>query len=151
MEVLISHLGRIEYQLEEVITFEGGLYGFEAQHRFIIVQGGTDSIFSYLQCIEAPFTTFVVCQPRDAVLDYVLSMERRDYDALGFENEADMLILTIATIPEKIEDLSINLLGPIVINTKNKMGKQVIDQNSEYVTKHKIYQSIETQAKAKVG
>ena len=48
---------------------------------------------------------------------------------------ADFVIITI---PENIEDISANLLGPVVINCETNVGRQVISLNTDYTTKHRI-------------
>ena len=139
MEVLSSRIGRIEYRSEETIWFEEGLYGFEHLHRFILAQGGAETFFHYLISLDDPQVVFVVCDPKTVVGGYVLSIQRREYDALGVKAPEELLTFAIATIPERIEDMTVNLLGPVLVNAGNFKGRQVIDHNPDYSTKHRVF------------
>ena len=72
------------------------------------------------------------------------------YDAVENANakaNGDGLIyLVIAVIYENIDESTVNLLGPVVINPKSKIGAQIIlessePQNSEYKIKHRIFKN----------
>jgi flagellar assembly factor FliW len=141
MEVLSSRIGQVEYRPEETLWFEEGLYGFEHLKRFILVQGGADTFFHYLVSLDDPQVVFVVCDPKAVVADYVLSIQKREYDLLGVKDPVQLLTFVIATIPDRVEDMTVNMLGPILVNAENFKGKQVIDQNPEYATKHRVFEA----------
>jgi flagellar assembly factor FliW len=42
----------------------------------------------------------------------------------------------IATVPALIEDLSINIKSPVVLNPKTRKARQVILQNPDYPVKY---------------
>ena len=52
----------------------------------------------------------------------------------------DLIFLVIATVPSSIEDLSLNIKSPIVLNPKTKKARQVILQNSDYTVRYKPFQ-----------
>jgi flagellar assembly factor FliW len=49
-----------------------------------------------------------------------------------------LLVLGICTVPDEFSDISINLLGPLVINTASRLGKQVVLNRSPYSTQHRL-------------
>ncbi|MBL8993562.1 MAG: flagellar assembly protein FliW [Spirochaetia bacterium] len=138
MEVIVSHLGRIEYDPAEVIEFAEGLYGFEHLHRFIYVEAQGDSLFGFLQSLDDAQVAFVVAIPGKFIPGYSLSIFKKDYDFLDVRSREELLDLAIVTVPENIEETSANLLGPVLINVRTKKGRQVISQSTEYGTKHRI-------------
>ncbi len=82
MEVIVSHLGRIEYDPNEAITFDDGLYGFEHLRKFIYVEAQGDALFGFLQSIEEPSVAFVVAIPGKFIPGYTLSIFKKDYEIL---------------------------------------------------------------------
>ena len=67
-------------------------------------------------------------------------MEDEYLKPLGELNGDNMLVLTTISIPNgKIEDMTINLKGPIVINADSRLANQVIAINQEYEVKFPIY------------
>ncbi len=54
-----------------------------------------------------------------------------------------VLVYNILTIPEQIDKMTANLLGPIIINREDLIGKQVILNDSKYTTKHLLFKQRE--------
>lgn len=139
MEILSTRIGNIPYNPAEVIRFEEGLFGFETLREFILVNGGEDSYFMYLISLEDPSVIFVVCDPKVFIPEYTLSIHRREVEAIGSADGTNILNLVIATVPDSVDDMTINLLGPILIHGTTLKGRQVIDQNPDYGTKHRVF------------
>ena len=59
--------------------------------------------------------------------------------ALGDLKEENTFVLVTVTVPEQIEDLSINLKAPIVINVDERLASQIIVEEN-YPVKYKIYE-----------
>ena len=53
------------------------------------------------------------------------------------------------TVPKNIEDFSVNLKAPIVINMENRKGVQLIVED-DYPVKYKVYQLLK-EKKEKAG
>ena len=49
-----------------------------------------------------------------------------------------MIVLLLATIPKDVKEASVNMRAPLVINSDNRKGMQIIVENKEYEIKHKI-------------
>lgn len=43
------------------------------------------------------------------------------------------------TVPEQIEQMSVNLKAPIIVNADTRKGAQIICDNNDYEVKYKIY------------
>ena len=48
----------------------------------------------------------------------------------------------IITVPEDPAKISANLMGPIVVNRKTRVAKQVISKNDEYSIKHYLLEEM---------
>ncbi|MNI97283.1 Flagellar assembly factor FliW [compost metagenome] len=42
------------------------------------------------------------------------------------------------SIRESLEDATINLLAPVIVNTREHMGKQIVLQGTDYMIKQKL-------------
>lgn len=142
MKLETAQFGTISYIEKEVILFEDGLFGFEDKRKFLLIDGGKDSYFSFLQSIDEPGLCFVIANPKEIITDYLLSISQLDYDHLEIKSPEMVEDFVIITIPENLDEISANLLGPIVINCETMKGKQVISQNQSFTTKHKILENL---------
>lgn len=132
-----KYFGKIEYDQETVFKFEEGIPGFTDLHQFVVINE-KDSIFTYLQSVEREDICFVMINPFVAFEDYDIEISEESIGKLGIDQIQDVMIYSILTIPENINDMTANLRAPIVLNIVNKKGLQEIISNDKYHTKHKI-------------
>ena len=59
-------------------------------------------------------------------------------EELAIEKQEQVQVYNIITIPHDPKDMTANLMAPIVINTINRRGKQIVLYESEYGTKHPL-------------
>jgi flagellar assembly factor FliW len=77
--------------------------------------------------------------------NYKLEVKKSDLASLNLDSNDDLLDFTIITVPEDHLKISVNLMGPVVINRKTREAKQVISENDEYTVKHYIIEEIKKQ------
>ena len=58
---------------------------------------------------------------------------------LGDLNEENLLVLVTVSIPSDLTKMTVNLKGPIVINSETRKACQVIVEGNDYVVKFPIY------------
>ncbi len=140
MKMKTTNFGEIEVEKEKIIFFEEGIPGFEEEKEFIIILNeDKENPFHWLQSINNEELTFIVINPFEIFSDYDILLPQTAINKLKIEKEKDVIIYTIVVIPEDINKMTTNLLGPIVINTKERLGKQVILDDERYTTKHFIF------------
>lgn len=111
----------------DMLRFPQGLVGFDDLHRFALEQwGGADSPFSLLRCIDDPELAFVVVPPGLFFPDYEPELDDDTVAALDLASAEDALLLVIVTVPDKAADATANLLGPVVVNTRTRVGMQAV-------------------------
>ena len=142
MQIKTKNFGTVDFSSEEIITFKEGLYGFEDYKQYLLIDDDKASFFKYLQNIEKPDLCFVLTDPKELIKNYTLTIQESEFSCLKSDNNAQLQDFVIVTIPEDINDISVNLLGPVLINFENNYGRQVISQNSEYTTRHKILKNL---------
>jgi flagellar assembly factor FliW len=140
MKVKSKAFGEIEISEKQKIYFKNGLLGFEDMHEFVLLDTEEGSPFYWLQSEKMTEVAFVLINPNVVIPDYELKYSKEDLTDLGTENETELLRFSIVTIYEKAQDITVNLLGPIVINKTTKIAKQIINQNDQYSVKHPLLQ-----------
>lgn len=146
MKISTARFGEIEVVPEEVIDFAEGLLGFEDAHRFVILNPQDESPFRWLQCTENGDLAFVIIEPLNFMFEYDLSISDSDAGFLGLQTAEDAVLYVIVTIPENPSDMTANLQGPIVINAKNRKGRQVISTNNRHSVRTRILDEMKRRA-----
>lgn len=138
MLIETTRFGRLEIDDERVIRFADGLLGFPEHRRYALIQTATDPVFFWLQSLDDPALAFVVCDPATFVSDYRAPIRADDVAALGMDGLGDCQVLVIVN---KVEDqLTANLLGPLVIGANSLLGKQLVLGDKRYSTRHPLLQ-----------
>ena len=118
------------------LTFPVGLPGFAELRRFALSRwGGEDSPYARLNSLEDPAVAFLVAPPEAFFDDYDVALSDEDAGVLQLEDPADALVLVVITVGEKAEEATANLLGPVVVNTRQRRGMQVVLPDSDRSTR----------------
>lgn len=148
MFVETRHFGRLEIEDDKVITFEEGLPGFEKCKRFVLLKDEKDidteaeGLFWYLQSLDDPEASFVMMDVLMVMPGYNPMIEADEIASLGEYSPETFFVYNIVVIPENIMNLSVNLKAPIVINEKEKKGKQIIVSNEDYAIRYHIFEEL---------
>jgi flagellar assembly factor FliW len=70
--------------------------------------------------------------------EYAPNISKAQVEGLNLCDTEDVLMYVFVTVAENPSDSTMNLMAPIVINTKEKVGKQVILDNSPYSTREPV-------------
>lgn len=141
MQVPNIPFGELEVDPGKVIRFPAGLPGFATLKDFILLPVDDKEIFTWMQSTENLQTVFLLTDPFAFFADYAVDLEPGICQDLGIESRADVVIQAIVTIPDTgVQDMTANLVGPVVINVNNRKGQQIILTNSGYTTRHRLFQ-----------
>ena len=128
-----SRFGEIEIDTERVISMTSPFPGFPESKRFILLPNKPDSPFMWLQSLDAPDLAFVIVQADFLEIDYAPPIPTGVQEELHIETKNDQEILLILTIPQgKPQEMTANLLGPVVINTKERLARQIVLDPNKY-------------------
>ncbi|ULL19454.1 flagellar assembly protein FliW [Paenibacillus sp. H1-7] len=131
-------LGEIKVEEIDIITFPQGLPGFEELQQYVIVQSSEEEPFAFLQSISNKELSFVITNPFLFFSDYEFQLSEGVQEELGINNEQEVAVWTIVTVSTNVENITTNLLAPVVVNVKKRVGRQIILHNSPYKTKHSL-------------
>jgi flagellar assembly factor FliW len=134
-----GHFGSIRVAEDQIITVRPGLLGFPHQHRYILIQHAQESPFLWLQSLDEPTLAFVVLDPAHLIPDYQPAPLDLLLKQVQAQSPQDLKILVILTIPPgRPQDMTANLMGPLVINLKTRQGKQLVLERSPYSHQHRV-------------
>ncbi len=131
-------LGQLEVPDDKIIFMEKPVLGFEHLARFCLVETQDLFPFMWLVSSEDPAVTFLVVNPRVFFPDYRIEVNPKEIAELNIQDTRTVETYVIVTIPENPRDISVNLQGPILINTANNRAKQLVLVNSTYQVRHHI-------------
>jgi flagellar assembly factor FliW len=139
MKILTDILGEIEYSEEDIIVFSEGLYGFSEYKQFIIINvAGIELPFQWLQSVEDGTLSFVMTTPFAFCSAYDFEIQDNVVEQLRISSPDDVVVNAFVVLSENLEESTLNLKAPILINTKSRTGKQVI-LNEDYPYKFKFF------------
>ena len=136
-----NNFGNLSIEKENIITFEQGLLGFEELKQFAIIDVEECLPFEWLVSVEDPIVAFPILNPTLLFSDYKPSLTKDDLVLLDIKKEMDVEMFCIVTLGETPENVTLNLKGPILINMKNKMGKQIVLTEDYYSLNQSLIQN----------
>ena len=119
-------LGEVLIKKENIITFKDGLLGFEDLREFVILNIEEWHPFEWLVSVENPDVTFPIVNPTPFFNDYSPMQQIEDFSAIGAKDKKGVETFCTVTLGVNPENATVNLKGPILINTQNKTGKQYV-------------------------
>ena len=132
MEIETTRFGRISVDAERLWTFPRGLIGMTDLARFAVIPASAsangsaaqDAAFYWLQSVEDGAVAFLVCDPNRFFKDYHVSIREETQADLDLADAKDGQLLVICN--RVGEWVTGNLQGPLVINTRTRVGQQVV-------------------------
>lgn len=152
MKAKTKRFGEIDIADDKIITLEGGMIGFPEMRKFTLIydeEKGEKAHIKWFQSMDDPDTAFPVLNPILIVEDYDPTVSDELLAPLGNLVPAETFVLVTVTVPKDIEQMSINLKAPIIINTANNRGAQVIVED-DLPVRYKIYDLLKSR-KEKAG
>jgi len=138
-----TKFGEIEVPEGKILTFDEGIPGFENLRKFAIVSNGSDPIM-WLVSLEDEDIALPIINPWLIRVDYSLEIPEDVKDELGIETPEDVQVWSVLVIPpDNPEEMTINLLAPIVVSLKTNKAKQIILEDGEYGIRHKVKEELE--------
>lgn len=131
--------GELPAEKASLITFKKPLFGFEDLTKYYLIPLEEPEAFTLLQSAEDIEASFLITQPRLFISDYLLDVNDEDVALLGAVEHMDLLDFAILTVPERVEDITMNILGPVIINSKNNSAIQTISNVAHYGTKCRLF------------
>ena len=141
MQVQTINFGSLEIPENKILTFREGLPGFPRIHRFAVIEMEELKPFQYLQSLDEPPISLFIINPFLIDPSYEFRLMDSDMEEVNSTNSAELTVYVVATIPADPKFATLNFMAPIIINDKDRCGKQVILHESKYSVKHPLLHS----------
>ena len=142
MKAVTRVFGTIDIADDKIITMEKGMIGFPELTHFALIfdeeKEAKNFRIMWLQSMDDGDIAFPVTDPMTVLEDYKPSVNEEIIAPLGDVTEDNTYLLCTVTVPKRVEDFSMNLKAPIVINMDTNRGAQIITED-DYPVKYKIY------------
>ena len=127
-----TQFGMQEVDPESILTFPKGMPGFEGSTRYKLFHDDQEQqvVVHWLQSIDEPDVAFALVDPAVFGLNYEFSLSDEEEQLLQMKSVDDIAVLLIAYKPQPDADskanINANINGPIVLNTRARLGMQKV-------------------------
>ena len=133
MLIKTSRFGEIEINSDRVISMTAPFLGFPDYHSFVLRPHKPGSPFMWLQAVDNPELAFVVIQATAINQEYnpVIPANIKKELKINKNDETDLLL--VLTVPkENPRKMTANLLGPVIINPRERLARQILLDPGKY-------------------
>jgi len=125
-----------------------GLVGLPELKKFNVAPIEGSPPFLIMRAANQDRFDFIVIEPCGVIPNYELELTDNDAEELQIRGADDAMVLNIITVHSmNPQYVTVNLVGPVVINRKTLIGKQVIAANADLYSTQSIL--IDERASAK--
>lgn len=124
--------------IEKALHFPDGLPGLPDLERFVIVELREDGAFQQLQSLENIDVSMIVCVPWLFFPDYAPVLSDIEQAELEIESADDAILFVPVSFDSETRQVFLNLLGPFVVNSKTRVGRQLVLTGTDYSTRTPI-------------
>lgn len=145
MKIDTTRFGAMEVAEESIVQMPEGMLGFAEAKRFVLLQNEHIAAFKWLQSVDDPGLAFIVVNTRQFFPEYRFVFSEEQTASLGLKSPREATILTTVTIGND-GAITTNMLGPIVMNPRTLLARQIVLEDTRYGTKHSIVELSGTDA-----
>jgi flagellar assembly factor FliW len=127
----LPRFGTCSFLASEVLTFPWGMPGFPDCHRFLALTVESQENVLWLQSLDDLKIALPVADPWLFFPEYDPRLPASARLSLELERPEDFTILAVTIIPEA-GAATMNLLAPIIINLRTRIGRQVTVEGENY-------------------
>lgn len=111
-------------------TLRHGLIGMPDARRLELILNPEELPFMWLRSVDDPALNFIVIEPQGLLAGYAIELSDDDAASLEIAGADDAYLLNIVTLrPDEPDGATVNLIGPIVINRRTLVGRQIVISN----------------------
>ncbi|MDP2877507.1 MAG: flagellar assembly protein FliW [Holophaga sp.] len=120
------------------IDFPAGLLGFPHLRAFRLFEPADSYPLKFFQSADDPDICFTCIDIASIQPNYEFSLNDEDAEALALEAPEDALLLAMVVIPQDPRKMTANLAGPLIINGKTCVGRQIVLNTEKFPLKFPI-------------
>jgi flagellar assembly factor FliW len=134
----VATVGHPETTTLPVIDFVAPMPGFPDDRRFVLVRLEDTGMLYALTSVDSAGLRFLVVPPAQFFPDYAPEIDDDALAALGAGDETDLLVLLVVTAGDGVEDATVNLMAPIVLDQRSRRAVQLVLTRSGLSVRQKL-------------
>lgn len=135
---VFPRFGQVTYREDEVIRFPWGLPGFGSHRRFLALRLEGQGNFVWLQSLDDPGVALPTCDPWLVFDDYAPHLPAYATSSLEIASPEEFVTLCVVVVTPGAEEMTMNLLAPIVVNLRTRTARQVTLESGGYSVRTRI-------------
>lgn len=148
MTVKSKLFGEVKIDEDEIFTFPSGILGFPDKKRFVFLKTSNykplgNVEIEFFHSVEDDDLVFATCDPQSIAPDFSIIASEDEVSDIELKNPEDAIVRVVLTLSKNPENITANLLAPLVINARNKLGKQMVLEGAEELVSYKVAEGIE--------
>ncbi|MHB1419676.1 MAG: flagellar assembly protein FliW [Bacillota bacterium] len=137
---MTSRFGVLEVAETDMIEFVHAFLGFNRLKEYFLVPAPENPYFTWLQAKEDPDVAFLLVNPFAFFPEYEFDLPEHYRQELGIAQPEDVAVYSTVTIPPgRVKEMTANLVGPVIINPRQRRGMQLVLETTKYGAKHKLF------------
>jgi len=135
------------------IILPSGLIGFRDYQRAELLCMPDHLPFLWMHLHGPETIHFVVIEPGGIIAGYEPEIFDEDANALDISDPSEAMVLNIVTLRQQSPvDASVNLIGPVIVNRRTRLGRQLVISNySRYSAHHPLIDQSPAQSCARTA
>ena len=129
VKIITPHFGELIIQNDQIFYFENGMLGFEDLHNFVVISEEETAPFKWLISIEKPEIGFPLLSP------WLIDINYSPGDQYDIEK---LVFFVVITLENEDGKMSANMKAPVILDTDNLKGEQIILPFDKYATNYII-------------
>jgi len=139
MKLNTKYHGVLNYEEKDIIMFQKGIPGFGNLKKFILVPAEENKLFYILHSIEDVNIGIVVVSPFNVLKSYEFDLNEVKVSELNIKSQKDIIVVNTVNLSSKLENITVNLKAPIIINKNENIGEQLILDEVDYPIKYPLF------------
>ncbi len=151
MQLTTTRFGVLEVDPESIITFTQPIIGFPDFRRFILLPGPQEGVLYWLQSTDSGQLAFLLLDPKQVLADYRVDLPEHELTELAANSMDDLTVFTLVVVPADPSQVRTNLKAPLIIHSRQRLGKQMVLEKSDYPIQYFLARKAPEQQKAAGG
>lgn len=142
--ILEAAPAELDQQVANRFTLPQGIIGFRDYTQAELLYLPDHLPFLWMKLSNGKDTVhFVVIEPAGLIPDYTPEIFDDDAAGLDLRDSSEAMVLNIVTLEQQRPlDAKVNLIGPIIVNRRTKLGRQLVIANySRYSAHHPLVEN----------
>jgi flagellar assembly factor FliW len=146
--VNLPRFGECTFSPSEVIEFPWGLPGFPTHHRWLPLNLDSQPAFIWLQSLDDTSVSLPAIDPWMVFESYDPKMPAYAFQSLEIREASDFATLCVVVVTANAEQMTINLMAPILINLRTHKGRQIMLDGSTYSAREPMPRKVAASSKS---